>query len=208
MPKTKETCDQMKEDRRRSILKSSLRLFAVRGYDAVRMDDIAKRCECSHGLLYHYYKDKEDIFLDLMNYLHSDVYRFNLLIHEENVSAKEQIIHMCDAIINIINGEEDRFFSFYMFTNIDYQKTLPPPPLKDGKEIKHHKFFDDILKEIIIQGQKEGTVYDGDPNELTLLFHSLIYGMLFDKLKSTKDKYCCPSSKAIQKILLKPEGEY
>ncbi|MGM9857843.1 MAG: TetR/AcrR family transcriptional regulator [Bacilli bacterium] len=207
MPKTKQTYDQMKEDRRRSILKASLRLFAVRGYDAVRMDDIAKKCECSHGLLYHYYKDKEDIFHDLMNYLHSDVYRFNLLIHEEKVSAKEQIIHICDAIINIINGDEDRFFSFYMFTNIDYQKTLPPPPVRDGKGKIHHKFFDDILKEIIIQGQKEGTVHKGDPKELTLLFHSLMYGMLFDKLKNKREKYSCPSSKAIQRILLKTEGE-
>jgi AcrR family transcriptional regulator len=50
MPKTPEQNQQIKEERKARILNTALRLFALRGYDSVVVNDITKESECSHGL--------------------------------------------------------------------------------------------------------------------------------------------------------------
>ena len=33
-----------------------------KGYDNATVDDIVKKAKCSHGLFYHYFKNKKEIF--------------------------------------------------------------------------------------------------------------------------------------------------
>ena len=66
MPKTKEQFEKMKDKRLNSILDSSLYLFAAKGYDAIKTDDITDYIGCSHGLIYHYFDSKEELFQTLM----------------------------------------------------------------------------------------------------------------------------------------------
>jgi len=47
------------------IINASKRLFSQKGYDATRVDDIAKTADVNKALIYYYFKNKEDI-LDSM----------------------------------------------------------------------------------------------------------------------------------------------
>ena len=67
MPKTKEQFEKIKQERMNEILNHSLYLFALHGYDGVTTDEIAKAVGCSHGLLYHYFGSKEDLFQEVVN---------------------------------------------------------------------------------------------------------------------------------------------
>ena len=123
MPKSKEVNEHIKEERKLSILMSALKLFSVRGYDAVRINEIAEDAGCSRGLLYHYYESKEDIFHDLMEYSHQKISSFNLFDRtNKDITAKDQLIHFFDAIINILNGDLERCYFFYMF--IEYLRNI------------------------------------------------------------------------------------
>jgi AcrR family transcriptional regulator len=51
-----------KEDRPAEITEAALAAFAEKGYAATRVDDVAKRAGVSKGLLYLYFKTKEDLF--------------------------------------------------------------------------------------------------------------------------------------------------
>ncbi len=51
-----------KEDRLAEITKAALAAFAEKGYAATRVDEVAKRAGVSKGLLYLYFKTKEDLF--------------------------------------------------------------------------------------------------------------------------------------------------
>jgi AcrR family transcriptional regulator len=53
------------EETKRSILAAAGNLFAVRGYDAVTMREIAKEAGCSHTTIYIYFKDKEALLHQL-----------------------------------------------------------------------------------------------------------------------------------------------
>lgn len=202
MPKSKEVNEHIKEERKLSILMSALKLFSVRGYDAVRINEIAEDAGCSRGLLYHYYESKEDIFHDLMEYSHQKISSFNLFDRtNKDITAKDQLIHFFDAIINILNGDLERCYFFYMFINFKYQKTLPPPP--NSKKPSKPKTMRQYIEELIAQGQKDGTILDGDPNEMTLVMYSLLRGLIFERLNTISDEYIAPKSHTIQRLLIK-----
>lgn len=51
-----------KEDRPEEIAAAAFDAFAANGYAATRVEDVAKRAGVSKGLLYLYYKTKEELF--------------------------------------------------------------------------------------------------------------------------------------------------
>lgn len=53
-------------DRRQAILDAALLEFSERGFEATRLDDVAKRCGVAKGTLYLYFKDKENLFEDVV----------------------------------------------------------------------------------------------------------------------------------------------
>ena len=50
------------EARRQAILEAALRVFAERGFEAARLDDVAVRAGVAKGTLYLYFRDKEALF--------------------------------------------------------------------------------------------------------------------------------------------------
>jgi len=48
-------------DKRQRILDSAIKVFADKGYHGTRISDIAREAEIAYGLVYHYFKNKEDI---------------------------------------------------------------------------------------------------------------------------------------------------
>ncbi|MFL5942686.1 MAG: TetR/AcrR family transcriptional regulator [Gaiellaceae bacterium] len=56
-----ETKPAAAEDKRRQLLDAAVRVFARKGYHASRVGDIAEEAGVAHGLLYHYFKSKDDV---------------------------------------------------------------------------------------------------------------------------------------------------
>jgi len=51
-----------KEDRPAEITAAAIEVFAEKGYDGTRVDDVARRAGISKGLFYLYFKTKEELF--------------------------------------------------------------------------------------------------------------------------------------------------
>lgn len=54
---------------RRTLLQQSLELFAANGYGSITMRQLAEGLEVSTGTLYHYFPNKENMFLQLVEEL-------------------------------------------------------------------------------------------------------------------------------------------
>lgn len=54
------------EVKREAILHRAAELFARHGYDRASMSMLAESCGVSKALLYHYYKDKEELLFDVL----------------------------------------------------------------------------------------------------------------------------------------------
>lgn len=55
------------EERRETIVEKAAELFAAKGFLGTSVMDIAKACDASKSLLYHYFPSKEDVLLGVMS---------------------------------------------------------------------------------------------------------------------------------------------
>ncbi len=78
-------------DRRRELVDAAARVFARKGFHASRVGDIAEEAGVAHGLLYHYFRSKEEvletIFRDTWEVLVVETGR----IEESDVALREQL---------------------------------------------------------------------------------------------------------------------
>lgn len=87
-------------DRRRQILDAAVRVFARQGYHACRVSDIADEAGVAYGLVYHYFRSKEQV----LNELFSE--RWSLLlaaideVDARQVPAREKLDAVAGFIID------------------------------------------------------------------------------------------------------------
>jgi AcrR family transcriptional regulator len=78
-------------DRRRELLDAAVRVFARNGFRAARVGDIAEEAGVAHGLLYHYFRSKDEvletIFRETWQLLQADLER----IEAAGVPLREQL---------------------------------------------------------------------------------------------------------------------
>jgi AcrR family transcriptional regulator len=78
-------------DRRRELLDAAVRVFARKGFHASRVGDIAEEAGVAHGLLYHYFRSKdevlEEIFRETWEALQADTER----VGSASVPLREQL---------------------------------------------------------------------------------------------------------------------
>jgi AcrR family transcriptional regulator len=78
-------------DRRRDLLDAAVRVFARKGFRAARVGDVAEEAGVAHGLLYHYFRSKDEvletIFRDTWQQLVAETER----IEASGVPLKEQL---------------------------------------------------------------------------------------------------------------------
>ena len=46
---------------------SALKVFCEKGFEGATIDDICKKAGCSHGLFYHYFTNKKEVFREMMS---------------------------------------------------------------------------------------------------------------------------------------------
>lgn len=60
------------------ILKKTFNLLLIKGFDAVSISDIQKETGLSRGLLYHYFKNKEDLFIQVTEKYFIRIFDYNI----------------------------------------------------------------------------------------------------------------------------------
>ena len=79
-----------KEDRPAEITQAALAAFAENGYAATKVDEVARRAGVSKGLLYLYFKTKEDLFKAVIrSFLSPRIDALISNIEETELSAEE-----------------------------------------------------------------------------------------------------------------------
>ena len=66
MPRTKEQYEEIRKSSKQKILDAALEVFVNQGYHSATVDAIAKTAGISKGLMYNYFKSKDDVLQELM----------------------------------------------------------------------------------------------------------------------------------------------
>ena len=79
-----------KEDRPDEIAEAAFHAFAENGYDATRVDDVARRAGVSKGLLYLYFKTKEELLKAVIRrYITPKIEALRSSVESSNLSAED-----------------------------------------------------------------------------------------------------------------------
>src|SRR5438067_11642346 len=55
------TCNGREAERRKTILRAAIEVFAKKGYHGCRIADVAREAKVAYGLVYHYFQNKEEL---------------------------------------------------------------------------------------------------------------------------------------------------
>src|SRR3954462_11728913 len=79
------------EDKRRLILDAAVRVFARKGFHASRVGDIAEEAGVAHGLLYHYFRSKEEVLEEIFRETWGLLVMETARIEQSDVPLREQL---------------------------------------------------------------------------------------------------------------------
>jgi TetR/AcrR family fatty acid metabolism transcriptional regulator len=87
------------EDKRRQLLDAAVRVFARKGFHASRVGDIAEEAGVAHGLLYHYFKSKDDVLEAVFHTNWSVLLARIASVEETDEPAADQLRHISAIVL-------------------------------------------------------------------------------------------------------------
>jgi AcrR family transcriptional regulator len=172
MPRTEEENLRIREEQKRHIIQSAVKVLARKGVGATKMADIAAEAEVSYGLVYHYFSNKEQIFSELLEEaLERGSGNLQRALETSGTSWDRLQMFVTDALQSFREHPE--------FLVILYQA------LQD-EEI-HSKLWERVQSKrrlmmgaarcLITEGQAAGQVVQDDPDLLVGVLLSIFHGM-------------------------------
>jgi TetR/AcrR family transcriptional regulator, fatty acid metabolism regulator protein len=87
------------EDKRQQLLWAAVRVFARKGFHASRVGDIAEEAGVAHGLLYHYFKSKDQVLEAVFHENWSILLARIESVEETDEPAADQIRHIAAIVL-------------------------------------------------------------------------------------------------------------
>ena len=107
----------LKDELRHKILLESEHLFLQRGYDRTSLQMIADKVNISKSNLYHYFKNKEELFYELTDSaadgLKRMILRFRSMRFDLNMDAQEFRMLLTEEVLSAAAGGEIRPSSYH-----------------------------------------------------------------------------------------------
>jgi len=80
-----------KEEKKRHIMMSAIKVFAEKGLKSAKIIDIAAEAGIGKGTIYEYFKSRDEIFIDACNYMMVEMMVHLRQISESDLSPTEKI---------------------------------------------------------------------------------------------------------------------
>ena len=175
MGRNKEINEQMKDERKEQIFSSALKLFARRGLSATKISDIATAAGFSQGLIYHYFKSKDEIYIQLIKMAFAKLNSAAKQLDALDLPPLQKIKLAYQSLMQGLVTNEDASLTHLLIATAAASDSVP---VKAKQIIQEQYFFPyQVMTRIIKAGQKTGSINNKNPKELALLFWSTIRGL-------------------------------
>ncbi|SMC48892.1 TetR/AcrR family transcriptional regulator [Sporomusa malonica] len=200
MTRNKELNQKIKEERRQQILSNALMLFAQRGLAATKIIDIASASDISQGLMYHYYKSKEEIFIELIRIAFDRMNEACRWLVSQPLSPREKIKFAIEELLKLLEQNEDASRYHLLIAQATASDAIP----EEAKNIikKENTFPYEAIASIIAEGQKNGSIKMYDTKELAMVFWTSINGLAIYKAVHGK-KFKAPDANILASMFFK-----
>jgi TetR/AcrR family transcriptional regulator len=158
-------------DKKVWILRAATRLFATRGFTGTTVREIVEMAGVTKPTLYYYFKNKEDLFINLMDLamrIFSDIIDQSLATPG---GMRERLINLYTSIYEIFRANTD-FLRFMNCTFYGPQGATPPFDLGAAKDS-----LKTALLEVLRGGIAEGDLLEENLKPIILLLMGLMRNM-------------------------------
>ncbi len=151
MRRTKEDSLITKEN----LMDTALDIFNQKGYSNTTLDDIATGANLTRGAFYFHFKDKEDLFQQLLS---REMGFISSLIVESFVSSGDEKQQLTDLMMNLVDNfyENKRFRNVIQLTWFRTEVTDDSTVLVDKTNL--NEFFIEEVEKLIKSAQKKGLI--------------------------------------------------
>jgi AcrR family transcriptional regulator len=165
-------------DKRRQILDAAIRVFARQGFHATRVSDIADEAGVAYGLVYHYFKSKEEV----LNELFTERWSLLLAAIEEADSADRPPRAKLETVATFIIESYRHDPELMKVIIVEVTRAANSFGRTHLREIR--RAYDSIAR-IVEEGQQSGAFRaDIDPAFASMSFYGaieqLLSGWIFD----------------------------
>ncbi len=169
MPATADSVDRSDEspsrrDKRAAILEAAIRVFARNGYHGSRIADIASEAGIAYGLVYHYFKNKEEILSSIFDERWGAFLDTLEHIAGQPATAREKL----DQVATVILGGHHVRPEWVKVLVLEIQRSSR---IAEPDQMRAVSRFFQIVARMLREGQERGELRgDIDPSVAAYLF--------------------------------------
>ena len=151
-------------DKRARILDAAIKVFAEKGYHGSRVSDIAREAGIAYGLVYHYFKNKEEIFSTIFDERWSDFLEAVEAIASSPASTEDKLVSVAALILNAYRARPD----WVKVLVLEIQRSSR---FKEPGQLRAVGRLLEVLARILRDGQERGELRrDRDPTVACFVF--------------------------------------
>jgi len=173
--------DQNRNERKTQIINAAIKVFAENGIKPTKISMITAEAGISHGLLYHYFKSKDEVLHKSLEWATSGVTEIFQQINDMQLTPLGKIKQFTKFSFTESNSDVFRVIQHLIKSND------VPEHTKELVE-KNGTLYLEYLLPIFIKGQEAEELVQGDPQELLELFLTVISGLMADHLAWWNEK--------------------
>ena len=163
---------QIREERTAQIVEVAAKVFARRGLAETKITDIAAAGEMSQGLVYRYFASKEEIFATVVERAMNGAVRLAQQAREQPGTPWEKLSWIiAQTLPDLRERPAYSLVVLHALTNEAVSVNIRELALRQAK------IMSEVIRELIVEGQVAGQVVQGNPDELTLLYQTLLQGL-------------------------------
>ena len=174
-------------DKRRQILDAAIRVFARQGFHACRVSDIADEAGVAYGLVYHYFKSKDQVLNELFTERWSLLLATIEEVDAQDIGAHEKLDAVARFIIDSYRHDPE------LMKVIIVEVTRAANSFGRTHLAEIDRAYEMIAK-IVADAQEEGTFRrEVDPELASMWFYGaieqLLSGWVFDLIPSRSNDF-------------------
>jgi AcrR family transcriptional regulator len=183
MPKSKERCQEIRDEMRNMILQKSMLYFAKNGFAGTKISDLSRNIGIAQGSIYVYFESKEELFQEILRIAdcEQEVKQLKLLIHSP-LSAKAKLRLLSDSIMSKLKTDE----MFAAKIALNTQMMLEESKDFAAADTYYQSELYSCTARIIEQGQIEGTMVTGSSMKLADYYWGVVYLYALKSLFTTR----------------------
>lgn len=189
--------ERMRDERRQAILSCAVRLFATRGLAATKVADIAAGVGMAQGLLYHYFRSKEEIFVEIVRQAFDRMNTAARDLERLPATPRQKIEQAATTLMRTLEEHENFAWISVLISTASISDAVPAEAraiILRERDVPYR-----VVARLARAGQRDGAFQEGRPDDLALVFWTTVKGLALHRL-ALGSAYKSPDPRILTRI--------